>query len=322
MRGTRIGMTGLAALTMIAALAAPVLGQESPAQAPATVAAAGPPLWRVSRGGNELWLFGTLSVVPQDLTWSSTAVERAIAGSQAVLQPPGARPAISLKPVQLVRAWRRVRELSRNPRGTELADVLPPDLNRRYAALRERYVGRARGFEELRPIVAAFRVYEAAVEDMDLASGGAVLGTVERLARRARIEPVDPQVHIDPEVLLDQVERVPLAAELDCVDKVFERVERGASEIDARARAWAAGDVAALRRFDYPNIRKDCLEHPDWPESLRAILRSADEQWLAAAERALATHKTSFSTLDLRDLIAPDGLLAQLRARGYEIREP
>jgi hypothetical protein len=44
--------------------------------------------------------------------------------------------------------------------------------------------------------------------------------------------------------------------------------------------------------------------------------------WLAEAERALSEHDRSFSVLPMRELVAADGLLAQLAARGYTVTAP
>jgi hypothetical protein len=45
-------------------------------------------------------------------------------------------------------------------------------------------------------------------------------------------------------------------------------------------------------------------------------------QWLREAESALANHERSFSVLPMRQLVAADGVLAQLAARGYTITPP
>jgi hypothetical protein len=211
------------------------------------------------------------------------------------------------------------RALSRNPDGGELAEVLPPDLYGGYAASRARW--RADGFEQFRPIIAAARLHEAAVDDMGLTTGRNVQHAIERLARRAGIEATDTRLYVDPEALLDQAARVPRLTELDCFAKVLERIEH-ASTLDARARAWASGDIEALRRFAYPNIRKDCLAFPGWPEGLLETLHAADNQWFEAAEHALLAPRSTFGTLDLRELNTADGLLARFRKNGYEIHEP
>ena len=256
------------------------------------------------------------------MSWSSANVERAIVEAQEVLLPPGARAAVTLNPVHLVRAWRRAREMSRNPDGKHLAQVLPSELYERYSVFRRRYARRSRSLELQRPIIAAARLYQAAVEDMGLTSSRNIQSTIERLARRAGVEATDTQLHVDPEALLDQAARVATQAELDCFAKVLDVVERGEHHIGARARAWAVGDMEALRRFDYPDIRKECLAFPGWPDALRETLQAANDKWFEAAERALSTNRSTFGTLDLRDLIAPSGLLARFREQGYEIREP
>lgn len=283
---------------------------------------AGPPLWRVSRGEHELWLFGTVGSVPKDLAWDPRAVEAAIEGSEEVLLPPGARPAVALKPLHLLRAWRTARELEKNPNGNDLSDVLPPELQQRYVSLLDYYTGDVAELELLRPIMAAARLYTTAVDEMDLESGRDLQASIERLARRADVAPTDAQLHVDPLKLLEQAARVPKDAELDCVAKVFALIEPRGTLLEVRAHAWAAGDVAKLRRLHYPDIRKECLAHPGWPEGLRATLRAAEDKWFAAAEQALAENRSTFAMLDVRELVAADGMLARFRERGYEIREP
>jgi uncharacterized protein YbaP (TraB family) len=318
-RRLRLDVFKLAAVLLFVA-AATASGDEPDPVSAATYA--GPPLWRVSKDGHVLWLFGTLSAVPKDMKWNATAVEEAVADAQAVLSPPGVRATPSMKPVQLVRLWRRVRELSGNPSGKRLVEVIPPDLYRRYAALRDRYVRRDRHLEEQRPIIVASRLYEDAVQEMGLASGREVESGIERVARRAAVATVDTKVLADPLVLLDHAARVPAPAELDCFTKVLATIETGDEAIAARARAWASGDVAALRRFDYPDIRRECLSFPGWPVALADALKDADDKWLESAEHALAANRTTFGTLDVRDLLTRDGLLAQLHDRGYDVQAP
>jgi TraB family protein len=278
----------------------------------------GPPLWRVSKGDHELWLLGTLSAVPKDHRFRSAAVESVVGSAQEVLLPPGVSAAPSLKPVTLVRVWRRIREMSRSPSGQPLSAVLPPDLYARYAALRDRYGRRG---EDLRPIMAATRLYESATAELGLVSGRDVLRTVERAARRADVEATVTQLHVDPEDLLDQAARVTQEAELDCFAKALEMVEM-AERIAARAYSWAAGDMQALRSFAAPDLRRDCLAHPGWPDAFRDALQEANDRWLTAAETALAENRTTFGMLDLRELTGANGLLTRLRERGYEVHEP
>jgi hypothetical protein len=46
------------------------------------------------------------------------------------------------------------------------------------------------------------------------------------------------------------------------------------------------------------------------------------EAWLAAAEKALRDNKSTMAVVQMAELFSPDGYLAALRARGYEVAEP
>src|SRR5690606_2204126 len=47
-----------------------------------------------------------------------------------------------------------------------------------------------------------------------------------------------------------------------------------------------------------------------------------EAMWLAAAEEALEADEVSLAMLPLGQVIAPDGYLARLRERGYEVEAP
>jgi hypothetical protein len=44
--------------------------------------------------------------------------------------------------------------------------------------------------------------------------------------------------------------------------------------------------------------------------------------WSGIVDWLLLTHETSFTTLPVGKLLADDGVLAQLRSRGYTVEEP
>ncbi len=111
-------------------------------------------------------------------------------------------------------------------------------------------------------------------------------------------------------------------AEIDCFATALASIENDLPGIAARARAWAVGDLDALRRFDYPDIEGQCLSFAGTSEGLRNTLRRAEDAWLDAAERALAANGTTFATLGVGELLRPDGPLARLRESGYEVRDP
>jgi hypothetical protein len=280
----------------------------------------GPPLWRVSAGTHDLWIFGTLPVIPKDITWGSVIVERVIARADEVLLPPGVD-AAARNPFRYVGLFFRARKLTRNEDGAPLKSVLPADLYARYAMVRERYDG-PRSLEQERPVVVAGRLYARAIDASGLTFGGKLRSSIERLARDAHVKRTDTEIRVDPGDLLDAAQALSRQAEIDCFATVLASIENDLPGIAERARAWAAGDIAALRRFDYPDIEGECLSFAGTSAGLRDTLRRVEDAWLEAAQRALTSNGATFATLGIGDLLRPDGPLERLRELGYEVREP
>jgi uncharacterized protein YbaP (TraB family) len=280
----------------------------------------GPPLWKVSQGTHELWIFGTLSVIPKDITWGSVIVERVIGRANEVLRPPGVD-AWARNPFRYPTLFFRARKLTRNEGGAALVTVLPPEIYARYATIRDRYDA-PRNLEQQRPAIVAGRLYARAIDGAGLTSGRKLQSAIERLARDARVKTMDTEIRADPGELLDAAEKLSTQAEIDCFATVLASIENDLPGIADRARAWALGDIAALRRFDYPDIEGECLSFAGTSAVLRETMQKAEDAWLDAAVRALAANATTFATLGVGDLLRADGPLARLRERGYDVREP
>jgi hypothetical protein len=317
--GVAAGLLGLSIGVTTVAPPWNALAAEPPEEMTVTGRYPGPPLWKVSKGDNELWIFATLAEVPKDITWGSLAVERVIERANEVLEPPGLR-AWTRNPFRWLGLYRQAKKLSRNEGGSELADVLPPDLYERYLALREKYGGR--NLDDQRPAIAAARLYGRALDEAGLTSYRTLNQAIERMAKRAAAPTTETTLQMDPGFLLDEAEGLSTSAEIACFETILSSIEHDLDGIAQRARAWAIGDIEALRRFDYPDVVQDCVSFIGSAEGLQQAMDSADEKWLAAAERALGANRTTFATLDVRELIRPDGLLARLRQRGFEVREP
>jgi hypothetical protein len=279
----------------------------------------GPPLWKVSRGDNELWIFGTLVAVPKDIEWGSLAVERVLERADEVLGPPGIR-AWTSNPFRWLGLYRQAKKLSRNEEGAALAGVLPTDLYDRYVAARDRYGGGKD--ERQRPAIAAARLYARALDASGLTSSRAVQKSIERITKRAGAPIAETTTRMDPGDLLEEAQELSGDVEIECFATILSSIEHDLEGMTERARSWASGDIEALRRFDYPDVLEDCTTFIGSADGLRQALDSADANWLAAAERALDANRTTFATLDMSELIRPDGLLARLRERGYVVREP
>jgi len=281
----------------------------------------GPPLWRVSSGERVLWIFGDLSPAPKGLDWDPRNAERVLDRADAVIGAPRVS-AMTLNPLRLFRLYRAARRLTRNPEGSTLADQMPAELYARYTALRMRHMPREDDDGELRPAMAALRLYRATLDDVGLNSDSNVGKTIARKMRRSQAEEAEVLLETEPETVLDDLSQVTAEAELACFASVMTSLETDLEGMKERANAWAVGDVDALQRFDYPDSQGNCLAMLFSVSGLAAMRDELYGKWLGEAEHALATYDTSFSVLPMRELVAADGLLAQLAARGYTVTAP
>jgi uncharacterized protein (DUF2126 family) len=54
-------------------------------------------------------------------------------------------------------------------------------------------------------------------------------------------------------------------------------------------------------------------------QSVEARMQDA---WVAAAEKSLASNASTFATLQIKDILAPNGFVAALEAKGYRVEKP
>lgn len=290
---------------------------------------AGPGLWTVRKDGHVMHVMATLSPLPRRMQWESAGVESVLAASTQVLLPPSFTldPGVGMfRGLLLVPSAMKAR---RNPDGRSLQQSLPPELYARWTPLKQRYLGNDRGVEQRRPIVAAHELYEAALRSAGLSQDDPVDKAVRRLAKRhdVPLRAVNFRLEIaDAKATLRELRDTPLE-DVDCFERTIGRIETDLAWMRQRASAWARGDVAAMVALPYESQSRACMRALS-DTTLAQRLGAGDlqarlrQQWLDAAEDAVAAHRVSFAMLPLSLVIAPDGYLARLRERGYVVEPP
>jgi uncharacterized protein YbaP (TraB family) len=324
MTSCRLAIPTLLALGLVTSAAAQTSADEPATIEEITVVGRypGPPLWRVTSGERTLWIFGQLMPVPKGLDWDPRNAERVLDRAGGVIGGPRVS-AMTFNPIRMFRLYRAARRLARLPEGTTLADQMPAELYARYTALRARHLPKDdEDDEELRPALAALRLYGAALDDTGLTMDSDVGKKIARKMRRSEADEAEVLVETEPETVLEELAKITPAAEIACFASIMTSIETDLEGMKERANAWAIGDVEALKRFDYPDSQGNCLAMLFSVGGLAELRDTLYGQWLSEAESALETYDTSFSVLPMRDLVAADGLLAQLAARGYTVTAP
>ena len=291
----------------------------------------GPGLWKVTSGDHVLWILGTLSPLPKNMHWQSREVEDAIAGAQELLDPPRVKVDADIGffgKLRLLPALVGVRD---NPDHATLQQVVPPDLYARWIALKTKYFGAGRGknIETWRPIFAAIELWNEAIRKTGLTRSDITGDVVRDAAKRAKLEAVTPEytVHVeDPRAAVKEFKQGAME-DLDCFRRTLDRIDGDLDTMTGRANAWATGDIEALRKLPDSDQREACIAAvtgtdlarergvTDLPERIR-------KAWLDAASAALAKNAVTFARLPIGDLLAKDGYLAKLKAKGYVVESP
>lgn len=325
--GLVLGLAWAGAGASEGAAPAPVIRDEAPIVV--TGAVPGPGMWKVSRDGHVMHVLGIVSPLPKGMEWMPHQVRKVLAQSGEVVFSPsyvvgadvGFFGKLSLLPSLI--------GVRRNPDGKLLREVVPAGAYARWQVLKQRYIGRDGGVEKMRPIFAAGELYRAAIGQHGLTGKRIVYPVIEAAIKEHGIKRTGPVVEAkvkNPKAAVKEF-RAESLEDLACFDKMLANVETDVGRMVERANAWAVGDVDTLRRLPLGDQYKACEEAVMQAQvAQKNGLGNADaamrEAWLSAAEAAIAGNAVSFSLLPMSELLKPDGYLAALQARGYEVEPP
>jgi uncharacterized protein YbaP (TraB family) len=278
---------------------------------------AGPGLWHVQKGAAQLWIFGTVSPLPKDMTWRSKQLERILDGTDQLLVA---------KPVEIgiARAlWLLVtqRDLLMLGHGKKLEDVMPADLHARFAAQRAKFTKEADKWEKFRPIIAAAFLEEDALHAVGLSTRLDLADEVRSLARKHHVRIEEFKIAGLHDVL-DALKTLPPATEQKCVAASLATIETGMPRLIDRAQAWATGDVQRIQSLPESAevaLCRAAITVDPGAGDLYTLLR---QTWIQNMARHLETGGVTLAVVSMDMLIEPGGFLDALRSRGYTIDSP
>jgi TraB/PrgY/gumN family len=290
---------------------------------------AGPGLWKVRNGERMLWILGTQNPLPKRMEWDSANVERRIGESQELLMPPTVDVDADVGFFRGLTLLPSLFKARKNPDEKLLRDVVPAEQYARWLTLKQRYIGSVRGIEEWRPVFAALELYDKAITRSGMTQESLIANAVSKAAKRAKVKITTPTVKIkiaNAKATLREFSNEALNDQ-DCFKRTLDRIETDLDTMVGRANAWAEGDVETLRNLPYRNQFTACGEALTSngiarKQGMQDIQARIENEWLAAADKALRENTTTFAVLPMSQLLQPDGLLQRLLANGYVVEEP
>jgi uncharacterized protein YbaP (TraB family) len=282
----------------------------------------GPRLWKITKGDHTLWLLGTLTHIPKRMTWRSSEVEAALAQSQELLDS-GLAVSASVGPIAAVKLYFQWRHTEKNPEHTTLKTWVPLALYTRFEALKANFDSGDNSIEELRPSLAALRLYDRAVDAAGLTERDEIEKAVVKLAKKQHVPVQRPKLRVDdPAAALKEVSSLPPSLEVDCLSATVLRIETDLQNMQQRAVAWSVGDIDKLRALPFPNQRDVCITAISNSARMKALVDTAQQAWLDEVESALNRNRVSFAMRPIYELLDGSGPIAKLLAAGYKIEGP
>lgn len=299
----------------------------------------GPPLWKVSNGEHELWIFPLGAVLPRDIIWVNDEVAAIIGAADEAIGMPdisvGVSRTLLLNPINIVRGFDLYERLRRNPDDASLADVLPADIYQRYAALKAAYFPDNRDVDTLRPNFAAEVIAEKVFAKERMSDFDVITRNVEELIRRDRdIRLTEIKVERILEGSYDElsgrIESVmasqSLESEIACFDMQLTRFEKHLNDIKNEANAWATGDVRDIEdSIETGSVEDSCaawLLTSSEGDLAAGLWEDSMQRWFDAAVAALERNRSTFTMLPILYIKGSVSLVDRLAALGYEVHEP
>lgn len=297
-----------------------------------TGSAPGPGLWRVYKNDDhEMWILGTLSPAPASIIWNSNLVVDLVADAQEVLWEPyytvDVKSGIFTK---LVLGY-GMYKAERNPDGKSLKDVLSPEIYARWAHLKSRYLPGDRGVENNRPLVAAEELLKAAIQRSGLTNRRIVNGPILEAIKTHGVTSTVPRINVN---LSSATAKAALAdlrleslSDAACMEATLDAIEQDLPRMITNANAWAVGD---LERVSFTQLERqerfcsDAMTNTNFARKhgLPNIRESIKTRWMKEAETALQRNHITVAIAPIESILAPDGYVAQLRAKGYTVENP
>lgn len=266
-----------------------------------------PALWRIADADSEIWLFGTVHILPPDLDWRGPRLEAAFAAADELVTETDTSDAAAAELAALAQRHGTL------PPGEWLSAKLEPADRARLARVARDLGLDLDVLERMRPWLAGLQLSYAyaASQGHSAAAGVETLLVAEARASGKQLsflETAEQQVR----VLSDLPERDAVRF----LSLTLGQIEAGGATLSALDRAWARGDVDTLER----------LLAAEWriagPAIHEAVILERNRAWADAIEARLDGSGRIFIAVGAAHLVGEDSVVDLLRERGIEVDGP
>lgn len=266
-----------------------------------------PAIWRLADADSEIWLYGTVHVLPPDIRWRGPRLEAALAAADELVTETDVSEAAAAAFPALAQRYGAL------PEGETLSARLAPEDRARLARVAQALDLDPAALDRLRPWLAALQLsYAHAARKGHTAAAG--VETV--LVAEARAEGKRLSFLETPEEQVQVLAGLAPEDQIRFLSITLRQIEEDAATLTALDRAWARGDVELLA------LLLDAQWRAAGPAIHEAVILRRNRAWADAIARRLDGSGRIFVAVGAAHLVGDESVVDLLRARGIEVEGP
>ena len=262
-------------------------------------------IWKASRGQAVVYLVGSVHLLSKDYYPLSPALDKAFKETDLLVEE------LHLGQMAQVESQMTILMRGMLPSGQTLDKVVSPAT---FALVSERVKSLGLPIEPLsrfKPWALALTLlgleWQAAGFDAELGLDKHFYDQAVAAGKEVQgLETIEFQISRFDEMSMEEQDRM-LASTLRELD-----TEKAA--VTTLANAWKAGDAPTVEKIVLQELRKE-------PGMYQRLLVDRNKDWMPKLEALFSRKGRAFVVVGAAHLVGPDGLLAQLKAKGYAIEQ-
>ncbi|MCC5997160.1 MAG: TraB/GumN family protein [Oceanicaulis sp.] len=293
-----------AGLAWLGALSAPAL-----AEIDFGAVEADPALWRIAAPGGDVYLFGTVHILPPELDWRTDRIDAALAASGRIYFEVDA-----LSEEAQAEMMTLIPQLGMNAPGVTLTSMISPEAQANLALMAER-LGAPAGsldamLDPLQPWLAGLTV---AVMQIQAAGYDPESGVEQRL-KVAGLEAGKSFGYFETvEQQLRFFADMPLETQIADFEIGLAQALDDPGLLDRMVLAWAAGDTDRLDAILNDAMREASSDLYD------VLIVERNHDWIPLIEAIVERGEPAFIAVGAGHVTGPEGVVGLLQARGHQV---
>lgn len=264
----------------------------------------GQALYVVRDANSTIYLFGTLHIRRPNEQWGGPRAQAGLAEASEFWTEMDVSPATQAQMQGLI-----VRYGLAQP-GRPLSSFFSEEENARISETARELGLPPEGLNMFQPWLAGLTI-----QIMQMMQGGfdAEAGADRMIDEWARANGKTPRWFETAEQQIQMMAGMSADVQRQMVLEAIDEADAGSEMMDRMATAWETGDLVTLERLVVRDMERE------YPEMYQVLLVNRNNAWVETLHQELQGSGVDFVAVGMGHVIGDDGLVAQLRARGYSV---